>query len=280
MADSLLLFLLLLLRPASPPPPLQVTQRISLRLDQILSSNVSTSSLDLNPLSSLERGTNLHNPQQSLADDKNESILMSQITSLLTTLSDVTASMSTLVERSGSSGGGGGTTGGTSNPLTSPNSGSALLVRRYREIAFDYSSDFKKIKQNLTKKREAVELFTRSTPDPSRGGGTSSSSSSSSSYDSSSDPAMRQLLRERSALNNSLNSSRDVLSQAAASFNELRNQRASLLRSGTGVSALGGMSDNVGKLIDKIRRKKTKDQMVLAGVISSLVLFTLWYMFG
>jgi len=34
-----------------------------------------------------------------------------------------------------------------------------LLVRRYREILYDYSTDFKKIRGNLARKRDEAELF-------------------------------------------------------------------------------------------------------------------------
>ena len=74
----------------------------------------------------------------------------------------------------------------------------SLLVKRYREILFDSTNDFKKASGAIHRKRESMELFS--------GAGSNGMQVE--------DPAMEQLLRERNAIGNSLKSASSVLNQA------------------------------------------------------------------
>jgi Golgi SNAP receptor complex protein 1 len=91
---------------------------------------------------------------------------------------------------------------------------------------------------------------------------------------------LQQLLRERNAIDNSMNSASSVLNQAAYVRAELRNQGANL----RGITrTMGRIASNVpglNTIIDKIRKKRLQDDRVMGGVVAMCILFTLWYLFG
>jgi golgi SNAP receptor complex member 1 len=141
----------------------------------------------------------------------------------------------------------------------------SLLVKRYREILFDSTNDFKKVSSAIHRSRESMELF----------------SGANISVDSASeDPAMEQLLRERNAIGNSLNSAASILAQAGDIRSELRNQGAALRGVGNKVLLIMGNIPGLNGVIDNIRRRRGKDDMIVSGVIAFCILFTLWYIFG
>mmetsp|Transcript_6265 Transcript_6265/g.14485 ORF Transcript_6265/g.14485 Transcript_6265/m.14485 type:complete len:92 (+) Transcript_6265:527-802(+) len=91
---------------------------------------------------------------------------------------------------------------------------------------------------------------------------------------------MEQLLRERNAVENSMQGANSVLNQAASVRTELRSQGASL-RGVTGTMAqIAGNIPGVDALIEKIRAKRLKDDRIVSGVVAGCILFTLWYLFA
>ena len=46
------------------------------------------------------------------------------------------------------------------------------------------------------------------------------------------------------------------------------------------LDALGRIDGGVNQLIDKIRKKRNKDDIIVSGVIAFCILFTLWYVLG
>lgn len=141
----------------------------------------------------------------------------------------------------------------------SPNA--TLLVKRYREILFDLSGDFEKARQAYVRKQERAKLM--------EGARTGNGDVN--------DPGMEHLLRERNHIGNSLNAAATVISQASEVRSDLKAQGLTL---GRVQSTMGMISNNIpglNTLVDKIRRKRNKDQVILAGVIASCILFTLWY---
>jgi len=91
---------------------------------------------------------------------------------------------------------------------------------------------------------------------------------------------MEQLLRERNAIGNSLKSASSVLNQASDIRNELRNQGKALRGAGTKVLNMAGRIPGLNGLIDNIRRRRGRDDMVVSGTIAVCILFTLWYVLG
>ena len=140
-----------------------------------------------------------------------------------------------------------------------------LLVKRYREILFDLSGDFSKSQQAWTRRKEQLELF---------------AGANQNNNGDQQDPAMEHLLRERNHIQNSLTASSSVIHQALEIHSDLRQQGTSL----RGVSGMIGTITNhipgLNRLVDNIRRKKGRDDIIVSGVIASCILFTLWYIFA
>lgn len=139
------------------------------------------------------------------------------------------------------------------------------VVNRYREILLDLRGELEKSRQTVRRAAERRELL---------------QGSSATAIQSGHDPAMDHLLRERSHINNSLNAAGSVIDQAEAVRTDLRFQGRSL-RNTQGL--LGALTTNIpglNSLVEQIRRKRSRDDKIVAGVIATCILFTLWYLFG
>ncbi|KAL7544755.1 hypothetical protein ACHAWF_008115 [Thalassiosira exigua] len=142
----------------------------------------------------------------------------------------------------------------------------SLLVKRYREILFDCGADFNKTSAAVARRREARELFRGATAGAGGEGGP--------------DAGMEQLLRERNAIDNSMQSAMGVLDQAASVRSELRTQGGSLRGVGGTMATIAGNIPGLNGLIEKIRKKRQQDDRVVSGVVAACILFTLWYLLG
>jgi Golgi SNAP receptor complex protein 1 len=201
---------------------------------------LSNSSSNFNSLSS--------SPLQSAADIESGSELARlahSITELLQSLNDTNTLMSSIVTRD--------SMGGREK----------MLLKRYCEIYNDYNNDYRKAEANVKARQQQAELF-----------------AGSSATNSGLDENTEHLLRERNGLNNSVRESRGIVGVADGIFNELRNQRTSLLSSGNRATNIGAGMDGVNKVIDAIRRRKQKDNVILGCVLAACVLFVLWYWVG
>lgn len=188
----------------------------------------------------------LYLAESGLHSTEDEATLRHDIQRTLTTLQDlITTQLQPASEKAGSQ-------------------NATLLVKRYREILFDLSGDFEKSRQSHVRKQERVKLME---------GARSSSSEQV-------DPGMDHLLRERNHIHNSLNSASAVVAQASEVRSDLRNQGLSLGRVQSTVGRIMGNIPGINTLVENIRRKRSKDDMIVAGVIASCILFTLWYLFG
>mmetsp|Transcript_10859 Transcript_10859/g.19852 ORF Transcript_10859/g.19852 Transcript_10859/m.19852 type:complete len:256 (-) Transcript_10859:466-1233(-) len=141
----------------------------------------------------------------------------------------------------------------------------ALLVKRYREILFDSSTDFHKTSAAVARRREARDLFQGA--DKSKKGDAR-------------DPAMEQLLRERNSIEGSRKSANAVLGQAHEIRSDLRSQGNSLRGVSSTMVNIASNIPGVNKLIETIRKKRGQDDKIVSGVIAACVLFTLYYLFG
>jgi Golgi SNAP receptor complex protein 1 len=184
--------------------------------------------------------------ESGMHSTEDEATLRHDIQRTLTTLQDlITTQLQPASERAGSQ-------------------NATLLVKRYREILFDLSGDFEKSRQSHVRKQERAKLME---------GARSSSTEQV-------DPAMEHLLRERNHIHNSLNSASAVVAQASEVRSDLRNQGLSLGRVQSTMGRIMGNIPGINTLVENIRRKRSKDDMIVAGVIASCILFTLWYLFG
>jgi len=141
-----------------------------------------------------------------------------------------------------------------------------LLVKRYREILFDLTSDFQKTSTQLTRKKEQMELFA--------GANTSGNGNSEQ------DEAMQHLLRERNHIHNSLSASANVINQATEIHSDLRTQGMSLRGVQGTILRMTSNIPGLNRLVENIRRRRARDDMIVSGVIAACILFTLWYIFG
>ena len=135
------------------------------------------------------------------------------------------------------------------------------LIKRYNEIHYDYSTEFKNTLNAVNRKRENMELFhsSKSTPMEEQ------------------DSSMAKLLRERSGIAASMKSINDVISQAFDTKSALGSQRTLLSGAGSGLSSLSTSMPSFNRLIDGIQRKKYRESFILAVVVGVLVCFSLWW---
>lgn len=146
--------------------------------------------------------------------------------------------------------------------------GKSLLVKRYREILFDLGGDFEKSRQAHTRKVERSKLME---------GAAKSSSSSSLNVDQN---GMDHLMRERNHIHNSTSAAANVINQATEIRNDLRSQGLSLGRAQSMMGQIANNIPGINVLVENIRKKRSKDDMIVIGVVASCILFTLWYIFG
>lgn len=146
--------------------------------------------------------------------------------------------------------------------LGSSSSHQEVLIKRYHEIHFDYSAEFKTISSAVQRKIESMELFKTS-----RKGGLGEQ-----------DPSILKLQKERSSLAASMKSINDVISQAFETRNALTSQRTTLSGVTGGLHGLSANMPSFNRLIDGIQRKKYKESLVVALLIGVLICFTFWWL--
>jgi hypothetical protein len=146
------------------------------------------------------------------------------------------------------------------------------LIRRYHEIHFDYSSEFKNTSATVHRKKESMDLFANSNRLRNSGDGTGDSSNNGGG-------ATAKLLRERSSLAASMRSINDVISQAFEAKDSLLGQRTTLGGASSGLSSLTSNVPSFNRLIDGISRKKLKESVIVAVFTGILLCFTIWWMF-
>mmetsp|Transcript_20974 Transcript_20974/g.45642 ORF Transcript_20974/g.45642 Transcript_20974/m.45642 type:complete len:236 (-) Transcript_20974:338-1045(-) len=148
-------------------------------------------------------------------------------------------------------------------------SGKTLLVKRYREILFDLSGDFEKSRQAHTRKIERAKLM--------EGANANNNRRNPLEVD---NMGMDHLMRERSHISNSQSAAAGVINQAVEIRNDLRSQGMSLGRAQSAMGQIASSIPGINTLVEQIRRKRSKDDMIVAGVIAVCILITLFYLFG
>ena len=195
------------------------------------------------------KNENAQVPQNRPNFDEEESSLSSDIERTISAMSDlVNNQMSAAAEQSG-------------------RNQNVLLVKRFREILFDCTADFKKTSAAVARRKEAMELFTKN--DGSLVGSNEKG-----------DVEMEHLLRERNAIGNSLKTTAHILGQAEEIRNDLRQQGMSVKGVQGTVLHIAGQVPGINHLMEGIRKKKHWDDVIVSEVISACILFTLWYIFG
>ena len=84
-------------------------------------------------------------------------------------------------------------------------------------------------------------------------------------------------LRERNLIDNSSMAIEDVIEQAQASLTTLTGQREMFEGIGSKLDQLGNKYPIINNLMSAIRRKRSKDTIVLSGVIACCTVFLIIY---
>eukprot|EP00605_Chrysophyceae_sp_TOSAG23-4_P000196 GSChrysophyteH1.ASY1.ANO1.232.1 assembled CDS len=142
-----------------------------------------------------------------------------------------------------------------------------ILIRRYHEIHFDYSSEYRSTSAMVTRKRQSMDLFANSV-----------GSSAGASEESANSPTAR-LLRERNSLAASMRSINEVIASAFQAKDSLSGQRSSLAGANSGIGSIANNLPSFNRLIDGISRKKLKESIIVAVFTGILLCFTIWWVF-
>jgi golgi SNAP receptor complex member 1 len=139
------------------------------------------------------------------------------------------------------------------------------VCQRYQDVIQDLKADYEKSVQILKRARERHELL---------GGAVSPNSGNGN------DPAMDSLLRERNHISNSMNAAASVIGQAEAVRSDLHGQGRSLRNTGGVMAQIAGNIPGLNTIVEHIRRRRSQDDKIVAVVIASCIVFTLWYVLG
>lgn len=134
-------------------------------------------------------------------------------------------------------------------------------LARHRDILHEYTQEFRRIKGNMNTMREHAELLSSVRDDISEYKASGSMS-----------PKV-QLLRERAAIHGSISHIDEVISQAQATRSVLGSQRALFGDVGGKVKLLSEKFPVIRGLLGSIRRKRSRDTLILAAVIAACTLF-------
>jgi Golgi SNAP receptor complex protein 1 len=150
-----------------------------------------------------------------------------------------------------------------------------ILVKRCREITYDFQSDYNKVRHGVQRRKDTLELFNGAS-----GNGAKSQFQIESGSGDGDSGDMEHLLRERNHITNSTNATKNILGQAGETYNELKNQRRALTGVTGNLVSMAQAIPGVNRVIEQVRAKRNKDDLIVAGVIAGCILFTLWYVFS
>jgi Golgi SNAP receptor complex protein 1 len=148
--------------------------------------------------------------------------------------------------------------------------GRAATLARHRDLARDLGAEHRRLSGALASARERAALF---------GGGRGGGGAAASGADDGRSTAGGALLRERGVLA-SANAALDaVFGVATATGAGLAGQRRTLAGAGGRLAAVGDRAPVLAGLLGAIRRRRSRDDMVVGGLAAACALFTLWYWF-
>lgn len=138
-------------------------------------------------------------------------------------------------------------------------------LARHRDILHEYTQEFKRTKGNLNSMREHAELLNSVRDDiiESKASGTMS-------------PRVH-LLRERASIHGNISHIDEVINQAQATRSALGEQRAFFGNVQGKLKQLGEKFPIVRGLLGAIKRKKSRDTLILSAVIAACTLFLIIY---
>ncbi|XP_058104580.1 Golgi SNAP receptor complex member 1-2 [Magnolia sinica] len=138
-------------------------------------------------------------------------------------------------------------------------------LARHRDILHEFTQEFRRTKGNINSMREHAELLNSVRDDISEYKAAGSMS-----------PRMH-LLRERASIHGSINQIDDVISQAQTTRFVLGSQRTLLGDVQGKVKQLSDKFPVIRGLLGAIKRKRSRDTLILAAVIAACTLFLIIY---
>uniref|UniRef100_A0A7N0TDD7 Golgi SNAP receptor complex member 1 n=1 Tax=Kalanchoe fedtschenkoi TaxID=63787 RepID=A0A7N0TDD7_KALFE len=138
-------------------------------------------------------------------------------------------------------------------------------LARHRDILHEFTQEFRRIKGNINSMREHAELLSSVRDDISEYKASGSTS-----------PRM-QLLRERASIHGSISHMDDVINQAQSTRSVLGSQRALFGDVQGKVKLLSDKFPIIRGLLGAIRRKRSRDTLILSAVIAACTLFLIIY---
>eukprot|EP00899_Mesostigma_viride_P016697 jgi/Mesvir1/25028/Mv16968-RA.1 len=150
-------------------------------------------------------------------------------------------------------------------------------LARHRDILHEFTEEFKRARATMAHHREHAELL------GGFGGGPAADIAGGSFLGVPGGAAAggmgreHALLRERGSIHSSTAQLDDVLGQAQQTISILAQQRSLFTDIGAKINAVGAKFPLVNSVMNQIKRKKSKDTIILASVIAGCTLFTLIY---
>merc|ERR1711934_730867 len=133
---------------------------------------------------------------------------------------------------------------------------------RHREILREYEAEYAKVKANLELMVERAQLF----------GGSSPNSTGISS-------ASQLLLRERNAIGAAHAAADACLGSAMASRESMQEQNSLMNAISSKLLKATQQFPAINQVVGAVQKRKARDQLIIAGVVSLCIFFTLRYLF-
>uniref|UniRef100_A0A0E0CEU7 Golgi SNAP receptor complex member 1 n=1 Tax=Oryza meridionalis TaxID=40149 RepID=A0A0E0CEU7_9ORYZ len=148
---------------------------------------------------------------------------------------------------------------------TAPTTSVSQKLARHRDILHEFAQEFRRTRGNLSSIREHADLLSSVRDDITESKATGGMS-----------PRVH-LLRERASIHGSINQIDEVIGQAQSTRVALSNQRALFGDVQGKVKQLGEKFPVIRGLLGAIKRKKSKDTIILSAVIAACTIFLIIY---
>lgn len=198
-----------------------------------------------------------------LATDQAARQRAAEVEQLLQRLADVNEELA--VAAATTTGGGGAAGGGST--------GRQHVLARHRDVLSELRQEFRRAAEGVSAARERAELLSGGYQSRAGGEGAALLGGGGGSDAA----ATAALLRERGTIAASTNLVDEMLAQAGAVSRGLADQRRAFESVGDRLAQMGERFPAVHGLLNAVRRKKSRDTVVLAGVIASCAAFTIIY---
>ncbi|KAM0934417.1 putative golgi SNAP receptor complex, subunit 1 [Dioscorea sansibarensis] len=150
-------------------------------------------------------------------------------------------------------------------PAATPAAAVAQKLTRHRDILHEFTQEFKRTRGNILSMREHAELLTSVRNDINEHKASSGAQ------------LVPNLLRERAAIHGSITQIEEVTNQADAVKGVLAAQRHTFSDIQGKVKHLSDRFPVIRNLLGAIKRKKSKDTLILSAVIAACTLFLIVY---